>query len=106
MIAPADIIVEFVLMVMSDVPLMLLEADRVTLPPTVSLVLTIRFPVYPVVTSDRIVAVANVIVHWPLLVPVNTTSSPAAGTPPAQLAAVFHVEATFDIQVFVGIVMK
>ncbi len=63
MIAPADIIVEFVLMVMSDVPLMLLEADRVTLPPTVSLVLTIRFPVYPVVTSDRIVAVAIVIVH-------------------------------------------
>ncbi len=63
MVAPADIIVEFVLMVMSDVPEMLLEADKVMLPPTVSLVLTTRLPVYPVVTSDRIVAVATVIVH-------------------------------------------
>jgi adenylosuccinate synthase len=63
MVAPADIIVEFVLMVMSDVTEMLLEADKVMLPPTVSLVLTTRLPVYPVVTSDRIVAVATVIVH-------------------------------------------
>ena len=63
MVAPADIIVELVLIVMSEVPVMSLDADRVTLPPTVSLVLTTRLPVYPVVTSDRIVAVANVIVH-------------------------------------------
>ena len=63
MVAPADIIVEFVLMVMSDVPEMLLEADKIMLPPTVSLVLTIKFPAYPVVTSDKIVAVATVIVH-------------------------------------------
>jgi hypothetical protein len=63
MVAPADIIVELVLIVMSDVPLMLLEADKVTLPPTVSLVLTIKFPVYPVVTSERRVFVATPTVH-------------------------------------------
>jgi hypothetical protein len=107
MIAPADIIVEFVLMVMSDVPEMLLDADKITLPPTVSLALTIRFPVYPVVINEISVFVAAPTVHCPLLVPVNTTSSPAAGTPEGdQLAAVAQVEAVFDIQVFVGIVMK
>jgi len=94
-------------MVMSEVPLMLLEADKVTLPPTVSLVLTIRFPVYPVVTKERSVFVAAPTVHWPLLVPVNTTSSPAAGTPAGdQLAAVAHVEDTFDIQVFTAMITK
>ena len=107
MVAPADIIVELVLIVMSEVPLMLLEADKVTLPPTVSLALTIKFPVYPVVTKERRVFVAAPTVHWPLLVPVNTTSSPAAGTPAGdQLPAVAHVEDTFDIQVFVAIITK
>jgi hypothetical protein len=39
-----------------------------------------------------------------LLVPVNTTSSPAIGTAAGdQLAAVAQVEAVFDIQVFGGI---
>jgi len=107
MVAPADIIVELVLIVMSDVPLMLLEADKVTLPPTVSLVLTIKFPVYPVVTSERRVFVATPTVHWPLLIPVNTASSPVAGTPAGdQLPAVAHVEDTFDIQVFVAMITK
>jgi hypothetical protein len=60
--------------------------------------------VYPVVTNERRVFVTAATVHCPLLVPVNTTSSPAAGIPAGdQLAAVAQVDAIFDIQVLVGI---
>jgi len=44
-IAPADAISELVLIVMSELPDMLLDAERITLPPTVNLAFTIKFPV-------------------------------------------------------------
>lgn len=43
-IAPADVISEFVLIVMSELPDMLLDAERIMLPATVSLALTIKLP--------------------------------------------------------------
>ena len=44
-IAPADVIRELVLIVMSELPDMLLDAERITFPPTVKLAFTIKFPV-------------------------------------------------------------
>jgi hypothetical protein len=44
-IAPADVISEFVLIVMSELPDMLLDAERIMLPATVSLAFTIKLPV-------------------------------------------------------------
>ena len=61
--APAEVIVEFVLIVISDVPDILLVLDKVILPPTVSLAFTIRLPVYPVVVKDSTVTVAAPTVH-------------------------------------------
>jgi len=54
---------EFVLIVISDVPDILLVLDNVTLPPTVSRAFTIRLPVYPVVVNDSTVTVAAPTVH-------------------------------------------
>ena len=104
---PPGFNIELALIEIKDVPDILLVLANVTFPPTVSKAFTIKLPVYPVVVSERRVFVAAPTVHCPLLVPLNITSSPAAGTPAGdQLPAVAQVDAVVAIQVLVAISQK
>jgi hypothetical protein len=62
-VAPAEVIKELAVTLMAEVPDILLDADRITFPATLSKALTIRFPVYPVVVRASKEFVAAPTVH-------------------------------------------